>query len=642
LKKEWESAIMSVSIRGTTYSLEQNKGLEQKRSYAILASAQAIINGLIIAGVVFFYFLRPSALQGLAQVELLAGFSILALGYYLTLHRYLRKLYQGLSTLALTLLTTTNIVLLIVQTGGLDSPFYSLWLLAIVTSGIFGTSYTVVILGATIAVHLLTFINNGFDPSYMLGHIGQLVVSLLAAGLAEWVYYRGARSQKQAVASLSGQLGEEQLKAQALMSSMADGVVVINSARQIQLINHAAQTMTGWDEASAKGLDYHLVLKLTGPGDRELSEANDPFSESWSRNASIVHSDFTLMTKASRKIALSISVSPIYNAAREITGGIAVFRDISHEKEVERTRNEFVSTASHEMRTPVAAIEGYIALAMNAKVATIDDRAMGYLQKAHDNTQHLGALFRDLLSVTKLDEGLIAKNLGPVNVTKLLQDIVADMQFAAGKKGLTINLVARGQKNTRTIMPPFWAMVDLERLREVVMNLIENGMKFTTEGGITLSIDGDDKNLTVRVQDTGIGIAAEDITHLFQKFYRIDNSATRTIGGTGLGLYLCRTLIELFNGRIWVESETGKGSSFNFTLPRIAEPVAQPTPVPEAVTPTPTVAPTPIPLTPQPAPVAPQPAPLPTTGVAPAAPQPIKVAVAVASAPAKPTAVAAQ
>jgi signal transduction histidine kinase len=303
-----------------------------------------------------------------------------------------------------------------------------------------------------------------------------------------------------------------------------------------------------------------------------------------------------MLTRGGKKYELSISISPIYNAEQKVTGAIGVFRDISKEKEIERQRNEFVSTASHEMRTPVAAIEGYISLAMNAKVATIDDRAMNYLTKAHENTQHLGELFRDLLSITKLEEGLIAKHLAPVNLTSMLQDITGDMQLVASKKNLSVTFAASSATG-KTITPIYTVMADPERLREVIMNLVDNAIKFTTEGGITLGLSGDAKTVTVRVQDTGPGIAAEDIPHLFQKFYRVDSSATRTVGGTGLGLYLCRTLVELFNGRIWVESEVGKGSSFNFMLPRI-ENQTQAATVPSAL-PQPGVAkaqPVPIPI----------------------------------------------
>jgi signal transduction histidine kinase len=153
---------------------------------------------------------------------------------------------------------------------------------------------------------------------------------------------------------------------------------------------------------------------------------------------------------------------------------------------------------------------------------------------------------------------------------KLITDVVSDMQFNAQKHNLTLLLQSGGQMmDDKAILPLFTVMGNPERLREVTMNLIDNALKYTPEGGITVDITGTKDTVVVRVKDTGSGIAAEDISHLFQKFYRVDSTATRTVGGTGLGLYLCRNIIEAYNGRIWVESELGKGSSFNYSLPRI-------------------------------------------------------------------------
>ncbi len=576
--------------------------MEEKRSISILAAVHAGINGSVLVAITLLYFLRPTTLQGLTQVEVIVGLSLLGVLYYASLHQYIKRLHPGYSALALTLISTLNLVLVIIQTGGLDSPFYSLWLLVIVASGIFGTVYSAIAIGGTTVAYIVAFAQHGFNTAYFFNHATQLLVSVLAGGLAEWIYYRGTRTLKATTESLSGQLGEEQLKAQALMSSMADGVVVVDAQRHVQLFNRAAQQMTGWDETSAQNMDYHLVMNLKTADDRDITDQNDPFVECWNKNTSIVKNTLVMTTRNGHKVSLSISVSPIYNNDKQITGGIAVFRDVSDEKEAERQRNEFVSTASHEMRTPVAAIEGYISLAMNAKVAAIDDRAMNFLEKAHENTQHLGALFRDLLSITKLDEGLIARNLIAVDLTKMMQDITSDMQFSVAKKKLNLTL-SGGDSTGKNIMPIYTVMADSERLREVIMNLIENAIKFTQEGGITLGLAGDDKTVTVKVQDTGFGIAQEDIQHLFQKFYRIDNSATRTIGGTGLGLYLCRTIIELFNGRIWVESTVGKGSSFNFTLPRVAA-AANLQPVQPAAPSKPALQPVPIPTLPVPTPAA--------------------------------------
>src|SRR6185437_15482560 len=160
-----------------------------------------------------------------------------------------------------------------------------------------------------------------------------------------------------------------------------------------------------------------------------------------------------------------------------------------------------------------------------------------------------------------------------------LEQLTNDLRFAAEKKGLAMeyivgsNHVIDATKTTggeRTIRPFYYVHVDADRLREVITNLFDNAVKYTPEGRVTLGLTGNDQVAQCYIQDTGPGIPAEDVPHLFQKFYRVDNSATRTIGGTGLGLFICRKIIELYNGRIWVESEVGKGSTFYINLPRLS------------------------------------------------------------------------
>lgn len=538
-----------------------------QRSYVILARTQAAVGALLALIIFAVYGLKPQTLQNTSLSLAVAVMGSLAALYYFSFHRLISKHSLALSTLVLTVFTGLGLILVIAATGGLDSPYYAFWLLAIVTAGIFGTADTLVVLGLTTAYYVFALYQHGFELSYVTSHIAQLILSLIAGGLAEWVYWRTRRMQTQTarVVHLTGKLTEEQLKAQVLMSAMAEGVMVVDSERRIQLFNQAAQTTTGWDEDSAQNLDWVAVLNLMA-GEQPIPAGQDLISQALATATSQSADNLTLTTRAGHKIPLYMSVSPVFDGQGAVTGAIALFRDISKEKEVERQKDEFVSTASHEMRTPVAAIEGYLSLAMNPNVATVDDRAMGYLNKAHDAIKHLGELFRDLLSVTKAEEGQLKGPLLPTNLTDLVKAAVDDMQFTASSKGLTLVFQSTDSHN---ISPIFWAMSSPERLREVIMNLIDNAVKFTQQGGVTVTLSGDDKEVTVAVQDTGVGISKEDAAHLFQKFYRIDNSATRTIGGTGLGLYLCRRLIELFGGRIWIESDFGKGSKFIFALPRI-------------------------------------------------------------------------
>ncbi len=580
-----EKAIISSSIM-----MDQ---LKEQRSLRILSLVQAGAGALVAIGVSVLFALQPNLVQDWSASFIAAALGALAAIYYLTLHPFVSRRSHTTSALILTGLSAGNILVLVAGTGGLNSPYYSLLLLSIVMAGLFGARQTLIALSLTIAYYIHAYVISGFDPRFWNEHGVQLLITLAAAGLGEWVWWRSRRahSQNEKVAVLTSNLTQEQLKSQALMSAMGEGVMVVDAAGRTQLFNRAAQELTGWDETSALGIEYNLVLKLKDGKDADITPDSDPFRIAWAKRTLEVSNNLSLTTQGGRKIPASLSVSPIYAADGTPTGAIALFRDVSTERAIERQKEEFVSTASHEMRTPVAAIEGYVSLAMNPNVATIDDRAKNYLTKAHDAIAHLGELFRDLLSVTKAEEGKLDAKMEPVNITKLITSAVDDMQFVARKKNLSLVLQTSGDGG-KSIAPIYYAKANPERLREVVMNLIDNAVKFTPQGGVTVTLSGTSQEVSVAVTDTGLGIPAEDISHLFQKFYRVDSTDTRTIGGTGLGLYLCRTVIEIFGGKIWVTSKKGQGSTFTFSLPRISPEQAAAAQQPQAAAPANQAAPT--------------------------------------------------
>jgi two-component system, OmpR family, sensor histidine kinase VicK len=281
-----------------------------------------------------------------------------------------------------------------------------------------------------------------------------------------------------------------------------------------------------------------------------------------------------LMTKSKKTVVVSFSLSPLMDETNAVTGAIGIFQDVSQERKEESQRADFISTASHEMRTPVAAIEGYLSLALNDKVATIDTRARGYLEKAHASTQHLGQLFQDLLTSAKAEDGRLTNHPRIVEVGAFADQLTSDLRFAAEKKGLFTEFLTGNSQNvdatSKVVRPLYYVKADPDRLREVITNLFDNAVKYTDQGKVSIGLTGNDQVVQLYVKDTGPGIPAEDIPHLFQKFYRVDSSVTRTIGGTGLGLFICRKIIELYQGRIWVESTVGKGSTFYINLPRLS------------------------------------------------------------------------
>ena len=416
-----------------------------------------------------------------------------------------------------------------------------------------------------------------------LAHIAAAVAVLTVAALALGLYlFLGSRKRKRTerAAQFSGLsvssslINDQSISSSFVLGAIENGVVMVKADHTIQLFNPAASKITGWPAEEAIGLDIQNVVQLVSEGGQPVPANINPFLMALDTRASVKDSDLWVKTRSGKQIPISLMVSPVLGGKdnQTVKNAIGVFADIIQEKEEEARRSEFISTASHEMRTPIAAIEGYLALALNEKVAKIDPNARKLLEKASASTKHLGLLFADLLTSSKADDGRLANYPAAVEAGEIVGQVVEAGRFNAKKKGLEMRyLVSNDQQRAQAqvMRPLYYAYVDPNRLREVLQNLVDNAIKYTPEGTITVRLTGDDNIVQIQVQDTGPGISAEDLPHLFQKFYRVDNSMTRTIGGTGLGLYISRRIIEMSNGRIWAESAPGKGSTFFINLPRL-------------------------------------------------------------------------
>ncbi|TAH36241.1 PAS domain-containing protein [Candidatus Saccharibacteria bacterium] len=412
---------------------------------------------------------------------------------------------------------------------------------------------------------------------------GGIVVALVVGGIL-WVVAlkRGKKKGSATSNALASNLNIEKAKADIILNSIADGVVVIDDQQMIRLFNPGASSITGFSREEAEGLDWRAIFKFMDAKGEVVLEENSPFRKAITAGQTVHDDKAILVSKSKNNVATTFSVSPL-KEAEKTTGLVGIFRDVSQERAEETQRAEFISTASHEMRTPVAAIEGYLSLALNERVATVDTRAKEYLQKAHASTQHLGQLFQDLLTSAKAEDGRLTNHPQAIELGAFLEQLSEDLRFTAQKKNLFTEYIignnavidasspiqAGSTAHPATVRPLYYAIADPDRLREVITNLFDNACKYTDQGKITLGLTGNDSIAQIYIRDTGHGIPPEDIGHLFQKFYRVDNSATRTIGGTGLGLFICRKIIELYQGRIWVESQVDKGSTFYINLPRL-------------------------------------------------------------------------
>lgn len=386
----------------------------------------------------------------------------------------------------------------------------------------------------------------------------------------------GSKKSGGSATDVASAIQNEKQKADIIVNAIDDAVILIDAKNVIKTFNPAAAQLTGWSQEEAHDIDYRSVVRFSDNKGTEIAEVEHPFYQVFTQKKVLRNNELNIMRRDNAQMGVDVSVTPIIDAEGKVSGAVAVMRNVDEQRKQDRQRADFISTASHEMRTPVAAIEGYLALALNDKVTQIDEKARSYLEKAHASTNHLGQLFQDLLTSAKAEDGRLTSHPVNIELSEFVEKLVEDLKFSAEKKGLSLEMLKGGSGGgLTTVSPLLYAHADPDRLREVITNIFDNAVKYTESGKITIGVTGDKNVVQISIADTGPGIPKADIPHLFQKFYRVDNSATRTIGGTGLGLFICRKIVELYNGKIWVESEEGKGSTFYINLPRIDSARAQ-------------------------------------------------------------------
>ena len=501
---------------------------------------------------------------GLSVSDLAAGAAGIGSLIVLILCFWLPRKHETGIGIFVYLLTVAVATTTIITSGGVVSPFLVMWIIVAIFAGFFG-AIILGIMGLLVILQIIaTSVQQGINIQFIIGYLFFGFLPLIFS-LVLWV-----RRQKtdDNTSNLENRLSAVENKSDVVINAIDDGVLAISKDGNIELINPSAQQIIGWDQGDALGINWKSVLKLVTSDGKDVEDLENPIAQSLSKNQPTHNDKLFLLTSSEKRILVSIVSSPV---GTDGEGIIVVFRDITKEKAEEREQAEFISTASHEMRTPVASIEGYLGLALNPATAHIDEKARDFITKAHESAQHLGRLFQDLLDISKVEDGRMKNNPKIINVNEFLKDIFDGLATKADEKQLNYifmpDIIDEGKE--KSLQPIFYANIDPDHFREVVSNLIENAIKYTPSGEVVVNITGDDKQISVSVKDSGIGIPAEDIPHLFQKFYRVDNSDTREIGGTGLGLYLSRRLAEAMSGNLRVESKYKEGSTFYLEIPRM-------------------------------------------------------------------------
>ncbi|MEK7846191.1 MAG: ATP-binding protein [Nitrospinota bacterium] len=237
---------------------------------------------------------------------------------------------------------------------------------------------------------------------------------------------------------------------------------------------------------------------------------------------------------------------------------IGFFQDVTEEKRVEAIKRDFVANVSHELRTPLASIKGYAETLLDG---AMDDKSMlkKFLTIIDRHTNRMTAIIDDLLTISMIESHQMQLKLEAVDIKGLINSVLQGFEKNARDKGLKLIL------NMRNDLPPVTA--DRVRLEQVIVNLVDNAIKYTNQGEVKIIARKEDNAMRIDVEDTGIGIPEKDIPRIFERFYRVDKGRSRELGGTGLGLAIVKHIIQAHKGLIWIKSISGKGTTFSLSLP---------------------------------------------------------------------------
>jgi signal transduction histidine kinase len=260
------------------------------------------------------------------------------------------------------------------------------------------------------------------------------------------------------------------------------------------------------------------------------------------------------------KIPVHVSASVLYDFKGRIKGGVAVIRDITKLREAEKMKSEFVSYVSHELRTPLTSIKGAIDLLLAGMEGSLSSGQEKFLNIAKDNAERLIRLVKDLLDFSRIECGQFEMRMSLSNIVRVVKKCIEEIGILANEKRILVH----GEFPER--VPEIF--FDEDRIKQVVTNLLSNAIKFTPSGGeVVISVEEERKDIRVCVSDTGVGIDKALLGEVFKKYKPTDFHHLPG-SGAGIGLSLCKMIVEAHQGKIWAESELGKGSKFTFTLPK--------------------------------------------------------------------------
>jgi PAS domain S-box-containing protein len=363
-------------------------------------------------------------------------------------------------------------------------------------------------------------------------------------------------------AQLYDEVNKEKAYIENLVDNAGDAIISTDVEDRILTWNHGAEVIFGYSKEETIG--QSLAILLTSRLKAELEEIRDKV-----RLTGVLRNlEVRRMRKDGMIIETSLAVSPIRDKDDNVIGFLHLARDITEKKryeqrlkELDQMKSAFVSNVSHELRTPLTAIKASADNMLDRLLGDLNEKQVGYLTRIKSNTDRLARLINDLLDLSTIEAGKINLRLMNLPLVALVREATESLRPVATEKLIHLKVVSAD--------PRAIAWADRDKVIQVLMNLIGNALKFTPlRGKVTVAVTRNDPAwMQISVADSGPGIPVEEVNNVFGRFYQIDQAGKQKTQGTGLGLAISKALVEMHGGKIWVESELGKGSAFCFTVP---------------------------------------------------------------------------
>lgn len=353
-------------------------------------------------------------------------------------------------------------------------------------------------------------------------------------------------------------ISAERNKLAVTISAITDAVIAVSLDRKIIIFNSSAEKLTGYSLEEVLGKPIDSVIKIFDKTLELLPSNYCPIRTDG--NEGVIFRKRALRLMGKKEAYVNLVAGQIAEGLENNLGCILTMHDVTEEQELEKMKLDFVSMAAHELRTPLTAIKGYLYLYLKDYRESLDKNQSAILQRINISAQRLTGLIENLLNISRIEKGNVTLNLAPVDWVNSVNTAVEEVSEEAKEKGIELTVQLPSY-----ILPKVY--VDPLRINEVLSNLLSNALNFTPrEGKVKVLVERKGGEIITHIEDTGKGIPEEALPHLFTKFFKISGFLQSGSKGTGLGLYIAKSIVEMHHGRIWAESKLGQGSIFSFTL----------------------------------------------------------------------------